>query len=539
MASDRDPIADGAYAPPAETAGDGEGRAALPAEEDAARTAGRGGLAIAVAKLAFILLGFVQQVLLQHLLGAVGYGEVSVVNRVVSIVNNVMVAMSIQGVSRTVSVAPKERVLLDFRRVLGLHAALAVVVSGGFAAAAGLIADALFAPEAAKLLRVVAIVVLVYGIYAPIVGSLNGRRRFLDQAGLDITYSVMRTVLVVAGAWFLLRSGGSGPFGFSIGFALTAVLILPASVWRAGLGKPGGTEPSVRSYAAFLAPLAFGQVALNLLLGTDFLLLRRFAGEAASAAGLDGTAAQQLAGVYQGVQLFAFLPYQLLMSITFVLFPMLARAQADGDRAAVTSYTRTGIRIAFVLTGLVCGTTAALGPHVLRLASPEEIWRNGGDTLRVLALGMAPLSILGVTTAALTSLRHEIRAAMLTFGAVAVVAVGCFVLVPGSELGPKMLLRTATATSIGMGVAVVVGAILLRRAAGGFVPLLTVLRVPVAVAAVVALGTVMPWWGKAAVLVQAGIVAAAYLGILVVLRELGRADLDVVRRVLVRKKAAS
>ena len=45
-------------------------------------------------------------------------------------------------------------------------------------------------------------------------------------------------------------------------------------------------------------------------------------------------AANEWVAVYRACQLFAFLPYQLLFSVTQVLFPMLARAKTGGRRRA-------------------------------------------------------------------------------------------------------------------------------------------------------------------------------------------------------------
>ena len=45
-------------------------------------------------------------------------------------------------------------------------------------------------------------------------------------------------------------------------------------------------------------------------------------------------AADALAGAYGVAQLFCFLPYQLLLSVTFVLFPLLASAKRETDEAA-------------------------------------------------------------------------------------------------------------------------------------------------------------------------------------------------------------
>jgi stage V sporulation protein B len=528
--------AEKAYAPPGQGApGDGA------PQEDAARTAGRGGLVIVAAKVMFILYGFAQQILLQHLLGEAGYGEVALVNASVGVINNVLVAASIQGVSRTVAAAPEETAGELYRRVLGYHAVIAVLVAATFAALVGPIASLLHAEHVAGAMRLVAAVVLLYGIYAPIVGSLNGRKRFLDQGALDIVYGAIRTAGIVAGVLLFLRAGGSGTMGFCAGFVGAAALIVPAAMWRAGLGKAspaGRAEPALGKYLRFLLPVVVAQGCLNLLLRTDFFLLRYFAGEAAHAQGAAQTIPDQLLGVYQGVQLYAFLPYQLLMSITFILFPMLARAHADGDREAVRGFTRTGVRLSFVFTGLICGTVSALSMHVLRLASPEGIWRNGADALRILAVGMGTLSVIGIESAVLTSLKREVMAAALTITAVALVAIGCSAALAGAALGYGMLSLAAIATSAALGAAMVIGAVLVKRAAGGFVPVLTAVRVPIALACALVAGWKMPWLGKLLVVPQAAAIGVLYLLVLVLLREVGKEDLAMLSRVLRRGKKA-
>ncbi|MFO0591568.1 MAG: lipopolysaccharide biosynthesis protein [Polyangiaceae bacterium] len=524
--------------PETPTTPEAEAKAGAPPQEDAARTAGRGGLVIVAAKVLFIFYGFAQQILLQHLLGEAGYGKVSFVNATVSVVNNVMVAASIQGVSRTVASAPIESVGQLYRRVLGYHAVIAVIMAAGFAAAAGVITSTFHNEDVTTPLRVVSLIVLLYGIYAPIVGSLNGRKRFVDQGGLDIVYGALRTIGIALGVVFFLRAGLGGTLGFCAGFVGAATLILPASMWRAGLGKSGGTEPPIGKYLGFLLPVVIAQAFLNLLLRTDFFLLRYFAGHIAAEQHAPQEIADGLLGVYQGVQIYAFLPFQLLMSITFILFPMLARAHADKDAAAVRDYTRAGVRLSFVFTGLICGTVSALSMHVLRLTSPEGIWKNGADALRILAIGMGPLSVLGISSAVLTSLGRERAAAALTALAVAAVAAGCWILLPGAELTDGMLVRTAIAASAGLFAAMVIGAFLVQRTAGGFVPTLTVVRVPIAIAVTVLAGWKMPWLGKVAVVPQAAAIALVYVIVLIASRELGSADLAVVKRALSRGKKA-
>jgi stage V sporulation protein B len=508
-------------------------------EADTAKVAGRGGLAIAVAKVSFLLTGFVQQLLLPAVLGVDGYGAISRVLALVSIVNNVIVATSIQGVSRTVSAAKEGEGDAAFRKVLGLHTILALVVSSVFAAGAGLLADAVGASHVSGPLRLVGAIVLLYGVYAPLVGALNGRRQFVTQAGLDIFYGVSRMVLLVAGAWIGAKLlAGRGVFGASAGFVAAALLIVPIAAWRTGLGKAGPGGPSTGEYVGFLLPLVFGQISLNLLLQTDFMLLSRAAGAGAERAGLPPSAGDQLMGVYRGVQLFAFLPYQRLMAVQFVLFPMLAKAKAENDAEAVKRYVRTGVRLAFLLVGLVAGTIAALAPHVLRFAFPELIARDGGEALRWLAPGMGAFAILGIACAALTSLRREGLSAAITVITVFTVAVAVTFGIGDEPFGAGMVLGAARGTAIAMGVCALVAAFLLHRETGAFVAPLTLVRVLVAMALVGVAGRYAPWLGKLAVPVVAAGVAVLYLALLALTGELGRADVATFKAAFGRKAKA-
>lgn len=507
----------------------------LPATDEAARSAGRGGLAIAIAKVSFLLFGFAQQLLLPRIVGIDGYGQVRSVLTFVNLVNNVIVGTSIQSVSRTVASAASGKVDEAFRRVFSVHIVIAIAVSTLFALSAGFVASLIHAPHIAGPLRLAGAIVLLYGIYAPLVGSLNGRRRFLEQAGLDVFYGALRTVGILGAALVFARIGFGGVLGAIAGFAGAAALIVPIALSRAGSGRAGDAGPPVREYLAFLAPLAFGQMFLNLLLSTDFLVLGYFVGAKAQAAGLPTSVADTLRGVYGAIQLFEFLPYQLLLSVTFILFPMLARAHADGDAASVRRFTMTGLRIALVVTGLLCSVVGGLAPHLLRVAYPAAIADQGGTALRILTPGMASLSLLGISCAALTSVGRERVSAGLTALTVVFVALGCALALPSAPLGTAMLERTALATSSALTAAALAAAITLRRAVGGFASPATLARVVLAAGVALALGSRLPWLGRPVAIVEAGVVALAYLAVLALTGEVGKADLAAVKAIARRK----
>jgi stage V sporulation protein B len=505
-----------------------------PARADTTRRAGRGGLAIASAKLFFIVAGFVQQIALNRILGLNLYGTLGRVQGIGSVFYNPVVTASIQGVSRAVAAAPEAERAVATRRALVIHAAAIVPLAVGFFLATPIAGQLLHAPHLVTPLRVITGVLFLYGLYAPLVGVLNGRHQFGRQAALDVLFATMRTVGLIGGAW-LFVSRGLGVEAALAGFVGAALLILFAALGWAGIGRSGPGRPTVREHLRFIGPLFAGQFALNLLFQSDLQLLGTFAAHAAERVSLDPRQADTLAGAYRNAQLFCFLPYQLLLSVTFVLFPMLAEALRDNDRPAVARYVRTGVRLALVLAGLMVSVTAGLPGPLLRLVFGPESAALGTDGMRILALGLGAFAIFGILTTVLTSLKREVAGALLTIAALALVAGLCFVLVDGQPYGAGMIVRTATSTAIGLVAATVLAAWLVYRTVGAVAPLATLVRVLLALGAAFGLSFVLPAPGKLMTLAYVAAIPCVYLAVLVGTRELGRADLALVRTVFRRK----
>jgi stage V sporulation protein B len=505
-----------------------------PADEEA-RTAGRGGLAITFAKAYFILQGLVQQVLLPRVLGLDGYGALSSVLGAAGIAYNPIVTTSIQGVSRAIASSTEAERPAIVRRTFVVHAALAVLAASSFFAAAPSVAGFMRAPHIVAPLRVVSLVLLFYGIYSPLVGALNGQRRFVAQATFDVVFATLRTTaLVVGGA--LLAPSGQGALGSIAGFVAVAAVIAVVAVLVVGLGHAGSGGPSVLRHIAFVAPLLAGQVLLNLLLQADLTLLRRFAGGAAVARGLAPAAADPLVGAYRATQLFSFLPYQLLVSVTFILFPMLAIAARAGDRATVARYVVTGVRVALLVAGLLVSVTSGLSGPLLRFVYSAEAAVLGARSMQVLTLGFGAFALLGVLTAVLSSLGRERAGAMVTAGAFGLVVCLCFARVSHAPFGEELLFRTATSTATGLVVATVCAAWLVHRTAGAVVSGVTVARVMASTAAAIFVARLLPEGGKPFTLVASAGVAALYVLVLVVTGELGRDDVRVIASIAARRK---
>lgn len=488
---------------------------------------------ITVAKGWFLLTGFAQPVLLTRFLGIEDYGLYGVVLGVVSILNNVVVAGSIQSMSRAVTAdgAPA------LRRGLALHLVLGVALSALLVALSHTIGiGVLHDPRLPTLIKIGAIVVLDYSVYAALVGALNGQRRFIGQAGLDITFATLRTLAVVGAA-----AAGFGVFGALAGFAAaSAVILLLALLLNArDLGRQEReTRPTeslfsfARGYSKFFLPVLAYQLALNIVFQSDLLVLKSFLPHATLA---EITASTRLAGLYKAVQNFAFLPYQLLLAVTFVVFPIVSKQTLDGDREGARVFIRGALRFSTLALGAMLAVIAGIPERILVLAFPPE-FAQGATALRVLSLGQGAfaLTVIG-TTILLGAGRAATATALMTTMLVAVVsfvAIG----VTLSSAGVSALTATAFGTALGCTLGLALVGRQLRRDYGAFVPLSTAARVTVAAVASAFLGHWYPVPGKLGTVLVSGLIALVYVFFVLSLGELSRTERAAVIGVLTRRK---
>lgn len=504
---------------------------------ETARSAGRGGLWLSFAKLYFTGLGLVQQIALSWLL-ADGYGALRGVLSPASITYNPLITAGVQGMSRAVNRASEAERPQVIRMGWALHTLVGAVLALSFYLGAPLLGAGLNSAYLVPALRILSLVVFFYGIYAPAVGVLNGVRRFSAQAGLDILSATLRSVALFGGAWLLLHQGSTRAVeGACWGFALVAMLMVLVSVVLVGFGRSGSKGLNAKEHLGFIIPVIASQAVLNLLLQADTNTLRGFATRAATDAGLQPQAADPLIAAYNGGQLFGFLPYQLLIGLTFILFPMLASAHARSDTAAVGRYVLAGTRIATILVGLVVSISAALPEDLLRLVFPPKFAELGTGSMRVLTLGLGAFALFGVFTTVLNSLGKQWQSLVVTgFAFGAVIGLNLF-WVKGAPFGPELLVKTAWATAIAMVGATLVAGYLVHKVAGAVLDAGVVLKVVGVVATFTFIGEYLPTLGRVTTVFACGAVVALYFVSLALLRVFNASDWQHVQSVIGRRKA--
>jgi stage V sporulation protein B len=471
-------------------------------EHEGASTAStrRGAIAIGGAKAWFLVAGLAQNILLPWAIGQGGYGAYKRALAFVNLLNNVIVAASIQSVSRAVAAAPgharretmRRAVLIQVLLGLGLGAVL-------FLSVPAIIAHQ-HAPHLATPLRVLSGVLITYGLYASLVGALNGVRAFAVQASLDATYSTLRFVLTVSVAWwFVHRMSGDAATGAALGFLASALTIVPLA-WllsrrvrddEASDGAPFAT----RAHLTFIMGLLAMQAFQALLLQVDLMVLGREATLRAIASGMSEldarAAADRLSGLYAQAQAFGLVPYQLLVAAGFVLFPTVAAAHARGDLEGMREGVSRGGTATLVVAGAIVAAIGGTPMAVLRFAFGR------GDSLPLtmaapilttlaVAHGMTAIATLGTTLIAASG-RGRLAAGLA--GIVAALALLGVVLGARSEA-----IAMGVALGLAAGLAIAAGAIawVVARVIGPYVRLVPGLRVIAATGVALWVGARVP-----------------------------------------------
>jgi stage V sporulation protein B len=511
-------------------------------DKPAAGSAGRGVLWTGAGKLYFVIVGTVMQLALPRVLDRATFGAYSLVNNVTSLFNNVMVTGTIQTVSKSVAQEPDK-----VRRVqaagLRMHLVLGLPIAIAFIALAPVISWLFHDDEKTAPLMLAGLIVGGYSFYAVFVGTANGLKQFHKQGAFDIMFATLRAAGVIGMA--ILGFKVVGVIGGWVG-AVGAILVI-AVAW---VGPPGKVEPMpIKPMLKFFAGVGGYLILNNALLFVDTFLLKRIITEYfINHAGALAAASQAAAGdahgstdpavladvqvaYYAAVQNIGRVPYQLILAVAFVVFPMMSKATFDGDREATKNYVRVTVRYSLIFAALIAVVLAALPDGMLGLIYAPDYVEHGAPEMAPIAMGQVALAVIAIACTMLNAAEKNLSAIIVAGATLLLAAVGDYIAIPlaGDTDGALQLAAyvTGSAMVVGAGIA----AIMVMREFGAFLPPLSLIRILLAIAAGIAVGRYVAPHGKLLTLGFAVIVAVVYLVVLVVTRELGRGDVAAIKAV--------
>lgn len=521
---------------------------------DEAHVARRGFLVISGAKLWFLLSATALNIGLPRLLGdPARFGDYGVVNSFISILNMVMVTGAVQAVSKRVSEQPNQaaRIGRDALRIQTWVGGLVflVVVLGAAPISRLLFRDATLAPY----LRIAAVVTLAYAWYACLIGVVNGLKHFATQALFDIAFATMKLVGMIG--LVLLGFGVGGAF---VGFGSAALLIALVAfvvVGRSVPASPPGAAPA--PLLGFMVQVMGYVLCMNVLLQVDVLVVKAAAlgpvrealatadsspwlqGVISRAPELEGAALATeatsfLAGLFRATKNVSLIPYQAVIAITFVVFPLISRATFEEDGPATRTYVQQALRTALLLVVALAAVLSAGGESMLGLLFGES-YGLAAPALAPLLAAMACFALLYVVASVLTAAGHPKDALIVMAATAALETAAVYHSVVGAEAGAQTLERASWAvlatTALGL---VFAGADVAWRFRVSW-PWATTLRAALAAGVALWLARMLPGEPVVPLVMRCGAAGVAFLVVAWATGEITRSDLRLVTSTLRRR----
>ncbi|MFT7618582.1 MAG: stage V sporulation protein B [Planctomycetota bacterium] len=367
--------------------------------EDDAQKIGRGALYLTGTKLWFMVSGYIIYFGLPRILGSgeegkALFGKYQVAIFLASIANALAVQGTTQAIARFVGrgkVGGIRAAAIRLQTMLGGGAFLLLFFSAPYIAEHVYDDTSLTRP-----LQCSAFITLFYAFYGIYMGYLNGSREFAKQALVDFSFSTLKVIGVLCGAFFLKNALDpvSGPI---VGWAGAALVVLVMGRVLCGPAK-AGDDVSVKELFNFQIFTMLVAGAATAVAKTDLQVVKI---GLAKFHDMPSAQVDAIAGEYSAAQVFATIPYQLVFAITFILFPLVTAA-SDNDREKLKGYVVQTTRYAAMIAGAIVPLFVACPERTLMVLFPPE-FADGAPALRFLALGYFCYSVFFIMVSIITA----------------------------------------------------------------------------------------------------------------------------------------
>ena len=406
-----------------------------PSSEGSDNRVGRGYLWLTGAKLWFLVTATLLNIGLPRLLGdPTSFGDYKVVAGFLAVLSMVILAGALQTSSKSISEQPEFRGTLRRRAerlAFSISASLSLIVF----IAAEPIAQNLWQDKAlAEPLRLASGVILAYGLYATWIGAANGVKNYRTQALFDIGFATLKTGGIIAAV--ILGFGISGIFltFTTVALLMTAVAFLVIARKTVDQVKTENAASeqgmALKKMATFMGGVMGFNLTLNLLLQGDVVLLKGLIHEASTEAIAAGKSlglehlrdmsaedsTSYLAGLYGAVRNVTMIPYQGIISLTFVIFPILSAATFQADQEKTQATVHGALRFAVLLISLLCGGLVLTDKVLIGILFGSS-YTDGASFLIPMVTGTIVFSLYFVLTSMLTAAGYVGR--VLIIGAIA------------------------------------------------------------------------------------------------------------------------
>lgn len=341
----------------------------------------KGILYLTLSKYYFIVLGYGIYFGLTRILGPEKFGIYSIVISLTSVINAALITGTIQSVSKFVSEDEKFALAIK-NKALKIQLIIGGTIFLIYFLSANLIALFFKDTTLTFYFRLSSLIIISYSFYAVFVGYFNGRRRFKIQALLDMTFSTIKLTLILLFVYL-----GYSITGALTGFVLAAFIILLISVLFCGF-QTTNLSFEGKKIVHFEILIMIFTLIINLLMNVDLFLVKALS---------PMEVANSSAGYYAAALTIARVPYQAIISITLVLFPLISRATFISDKLKTASYISNAFRYSYMLLLGFVVLISSNSKQIISLLYTDK-YLAGSQPLAILSFGLLFFSLFIIST---------------------------------------------------------------------------------------------------------------------------------------------
>jgi len=339
-------------------------------------------------------------------------------------------------------------------------------------------------------------------------GVMSGLRQFSKLAIVTTIYSVLRVI-----ATFALVALGLTIAGAIFGYLAAAFLGFIILFYWAIQYKGGEGKLSMRTLAAFAAPTIVFAFSYTIIMNLDLLFVKSLQPDPVQT------------GLYTTAWAVGQLPFFIFFVLSATLLPVISHSISKGNPEATRSYIRSSMRYLVMMLVPVALLISATAPRLVPLLYGAE-YAGGGAPLAILIFGITFLTAF-VTLAAVMMGSGKPKVVMLIGLCLLPLDAGLnYLLIP--RLG---LPGAATATTVTCLAGMALAAIMVYRQHKALMPPPSMARLAVAGVPLYFIAWYAPVSGVLLIPMYLALLGL-YLGLLVAIREWGKADTEFVKKLV-------
>jgi stage V sporulation protein B len=358
-------------------------------------------LLIPIAKLYFMITGYVFQIVIARLLTKSLIGMFNYVNSVISPVNMILVQGGVQTASHFVSRASPEEIGNIKKKILKLFVSFSISLFIILQLLADKISEIITKDTQNSIyFRIAIIIVLLYSVYAVLIGIFNGRKQFKNQALFDMTYSTLKVFLVSISLFM-----GFKLYGLLWAWVVATIIItVLAYLFSVNKQTKGENSLKYKDIVKFSLPIIISQLFFYILLNLDTWML-----------GILSTKKMVLlnGGNYLTITTLARIPYQIVISITFIIFPFISNLSQLNDKKSIKSYIETSLRYSILIAAPFVILISAYPSIFLKVIYGQAFVENS-VYLSILVVGVLFLALFMINITIITASGKPIISMFIT-----------------------------------------------------------------------------------------------------------------------------